>query len=60
MRYDIIKVKKSLSPLCFLPSGRLVCYRSGDVLILENENFFYFQKQERENPWALQILVSLA
>lgn len=24
------------SPLCFLPSGRLVCYRRGDVLILED------------------------
>ena len=36
MHYNINKEKKSLSPLCFLPSGRLVCYRSGDVLILEN------------------------
>ena len=36
MHYNIYKVKKSLSPLCFLPSGRLVCYRHGDVLILED------------------------
>ena len=32
----INKIKKNISPLSFLPSGRLVCYRSGDVLILED------------------------
>lgn len=28
-------VGKGLSPLCFLPSGRLVCYKKGKILILE-------------------------
>lgn len=34
MRYKTIG--KNLSPLCFLPSGRLVSYRHGEVLVIEN------------------------
>lgn len=34
MRYKT--VGKNLSPLCFLPSGRLVSYRHGEVLVIEN------------------------
>ena len=37
MRYNINIVAKNLSPICYLPSGRLVCYRSGWVFVLENE-----------------------
>lgn len=37
MHYNIRKVGKNLSPLCFLPSGKLICYRRGDVLIIEDE-----------------------
>lgn len=37
MRYHIKNVEKSLTPLCFLPSGMLVCYRRGDVLILDED-----------------------
>ena len=33
---DINRITKSLSPLCYLPSERLVCYRCGKVLILED------------------------
>lgn len=29
-------IGRDLSPLCFLPSGRLVCYRHGELLIIEN------------------------
>lgn len=29
-------IGKGLSPLCYLPSGRLVCYRYGHVLIFED------------------------
>ncbi len=29
-------VGKGLSPLCFLPSGRLVCYKKGKILVLED------------------------
>lgn len=25
-------------PLCFLPSGKLVCYKRGDILVLENQH----------------------
>lgn len=28
-------VGKGLSPLCFLPSGKLVCYKKGQILVLE-------------------------
>ena len=28
-------VGKGLSPLCFLPSGKLVCYKKGKILVLE-------------------------
>lgn len=35
MRYKIIG--KNLTPLCFLPSGRLVGYRHGEVHVIENE-----------------------
>lgn len=28
-------VEKGLSPLCFLPSGRLVCYKKGNILVLD-------------------------
>lgn len=31
------KIKKNLSPLCFLPSGDLVCYRYGKLIILRDE-----------------------
>ena len=34
MRYKTIG--KNLSPLCFLPSGRLVGYRHGEVFVIEN------------------------
>lgn len=37
MDFDNVNViDKSLSPLCYLPSGRLVCYRYGHVLIIED------------------------
>lgn len=29
-------IGNNLSPLCFLPSGKLVCYRQGEVLVFEN------------------------
>ncbi len=32
----IIYRKKSLSPICYLPSGRLVCYHRGLILIIED------------------------
>ena len=28
-------VGKGMSPLCFLPSGKLVCYSKGDILVME-------------------------
>lgn len=31
-------VKRNFSPLCFLPSGKLVCYRLGSIYILDNNN----------------------
>lgn len=37
MHYNINLIDKSISPLCFLPSGRLVCYNHGDVLVLDGE-----------------------
>lgn len=51
-QYNIKKIDKSLSPLCFLPSGRLVCYRHGDVLILTEGKLvktvpFFKGKKER-------------
>ena len=33
----INRIKKNLSPLCFLPSGDLVCYQYGKLIILRNE-----------------------
>lgn len=33
----IFRIKKHLSPLCFLPSGRLVCYQQGYILVMEGE-----------------------
>ena len=30
------KIAKNLTPLCYLPSGNLVCYSRGDIFILEN------------------------
>ncbi len=34
----IKEVSVRCSPLCFLPSGRLVCYKSGDILIFEQDS----------------------
>ena len=38
MHYNTIMkiIGNNLSPLCFLPSGKLVCYRQGEVLVFEN------------------------
>ena len=33
----IKRIKKNLSPLCFLSSGDLVCYQYGDLIILRND-----------------------
>lgn len=33
----IKRITKNLSPLCFLPSGDLVCYQYGKLIILRNE-----------------------
>ena len=35
MHYRMNKMGKILAPLCFLPSGRLLCYHLGHMLILE-------------------------
>lgn len=36
MHYNMQVLGKGISPLCFLPSVKLVCYRRGDVLIFED------------------------
>lgn len=33
----IKRIKKNISPLCFLPSGDLVCYQYGKLIILRDE-----------------------
>ncbi len=33
----IIKVASRITPLCYLPSGKLVCYKCGDLIIIENK-----------------------
>lgn len=30
----MIKISNQLSPLCFLPSGKLVCFRSGELVLM--------------------------
>lgn len=47
-----IKLSSLFSPLCYLPSGRLVCYKLGDIVLLNNgkiEKQFsvFFGKKER-------------
>ena len=32
----IEEVSSGCTPLCFLPNGKLVCYKYGEVLICEN------------------------
>lgn len=34
---NIRKIDNNISPLCFLPSGRLVCYKYGKLIVLNNE-----------------------
>lgn len=33
----VTRIKKNTIPICFLPSGRLVCYSCGDVLVMEKD-----------------------
>lgn len=33
----LTKFSSQLSPLCYLPSGKLVCYQLGNILVLNNE-----------------------
>lgn len=43
-------IGRNLSPLCFLPSGRLVCYRHGELLVIDKgeviNTFPVFQGQK--------------
>lgn len=34
-------ISDNCTPLCFLPSGRLVCYKRGELLIFENNELVY-------------------
>lgn len=34
---ELTNLRNNTSPLCLLPSGRLVCYQLGDILILEKD-----------------------
>lgn len=34
-------ISDNCTPLCFLPSGRLVCYKRGNLLIFDNNEFIY-------------------
>lgn len=36
---SVKRIKKQLSPLCFLPDGRLVCYQYGHLIILKEDSF---------------------
>lgn len=33
----IQRILKKTTPLCFLPSGRLICYQHGDIIVLNGE-----------------------
>lgn len=34
----MLRIGSQLSPLCYLPSGKLVCYQRGDILVLDEDN----------------------
>lgn len=55
----IKRIKNNITPLCFLPSGNLVCYQYGRIIILHNDKCIaeyrlFFSKKEtllgRINP----------
>lgn len=37
MKESFSLVAKNTSPLCFIPSGKLVCYKNGNIQIIEND-----------------------
>lgn len=48
---NISKVNNSTSPLCFLPDGRLLCYRRGNAIVMRDnmaENIFLMPMSTKE------------
>lgn len=47
----INKIAKHISPLCYMPDGRLICYQHGDIVIMEGRSesdrfpIFYSRKE---------------
>lgn len=58
------KFAKKLSPLCFMPDGRLVCYQYGDIVLIRDRTLYkrfpiFFSKKERflgRNKLACRLL----
>ena len=49
---ELKRISSKTNPLCFLPDGKLVCYRQGDIVILENKSEIarfpiFYSKKER-------------
>lgn len=58
---EIIPITKQTSPLCFLPDGKLVCYKHGDILIFEDKNEvrrLSLFNSSRERYWGRFKLIS--
>ena len=62
----MIRLGKNLSPLCFLPSGQLLCYRRGNLLVVKNYKielkhrvFFNFKERVLGNFGTLFRLLRL-
>ena len=47
----ITEIKHRVSPLCYLPSGKLVCYKNGKILIIKDNKIvskILFQRSTKE------------